>query len=125
MLGASLLIFQPVDGEPCGLLLLINVQPPLSSWVIELSGGSKPSFKEAAAAHEKDKEHNIAVEDSNLQSLRDTFSIFLTPVLRVVNLYQTELNFLSGNGHQSPERFDIFLRTRSLRASPHVRPPDQ
>jgi hypothetical protein len=61
--------------------------------VIELSGGSKPSFKEAAAAHEKDKEHNIAVEDSNLQSLRDTFSIFLTPVLRVVNLYQTELNF--------------------------------
>src|SRR5271165_6765443 len=54
--GASLSMTQPVAGVPSGLLLLINVQPSLCSWANVLSGGSKPSFKEAAATCDNDRE---------------------------------------------------------------------
>ena len=50
---------QPVAGVPSGLLLLIKVQPSLCSWATVLSGDSKPSFKEAAAACDNDREYII------------------------------------------------------------------
>jgi hypothetical protein len=73
-----------------------------------LSGGSKPSFKEAAAAYEKDKEHNIVVDESSLQSISDTFFIFSLLVSRGNEFTQNQIRSLAGIGHLSPERFFTF-----------------